>query len=297
MAEPWTVRNERGSRFALRLMRWIVLRFGRRAGRLVLHPIVIYFLLSAPKARRASRNYLARVLPHPPRWRDTYRHLYEFASVALDRIYLFGPQIDQLAITTHGVDAFRDHLDRGQGIIVITAHLGSFEALRALGGWRRDLKVRVLMNREGGPKVNAAIESINPGIADHIIDTSVSDVDRVLKVKAALDRGEIVGLMADRYEEGERTADCDFLGEKAPFPLAPWLFAGILGAPVLLTFGLYRGGNRYELYCEEFSPALHLPRAHRSEQAADCAQAYADRLAAHVRMAPYNWFNFYDFWH
>jgi predicted LPLAT superfamily acyltransferase len=37
-------------------------------------------------------------------------------------------------------------------------------------------------------------------------------------------------------------------------------------------------------------------RRHRDEQLRVVVQQFADRLAHHVRIAPYNWFNFYDFW-
>src|SRR3546814_14487253 len=58
--------------------------------------------------------------------------------------------------------------------------------------------------------------------------------------------GSMVGMMADRAREGERTATVDFLGGKAQLPVAPWIMAGVLGVPVVIAFGLYRGGNHYE---------------------------------------------------
>ena len=297
MAEAWTVRQERSTRFALALLIWIARRLGRRVGRLILHPVTLYYLLTAPGARAASKNYLRRVLNRQPRWRDLYRHIYCFAAVALDRVYMFNAPAATLAVTRHGIETLTGYRKSGIGAIVIVAHLGSFEILRALSTTRAGIRLRVLVDRASSAKANAVLDAINPRMAERIIDTSESDVDRVLKVKAALDRGEMVGLMADRYRPGERTVDCAFLGGSAPLPLSPWVLAGVTHAPVLLAFGLYRGGNRYDLYCEEFSPRLELSRARRVEQAQVYAQAYADRLAHYTRDAPYNWFNFYDFWH
>jgi predicted LPLAT superfamily acyltransferase len=45
-----------------------------------------------------------------------------------------------------------------------------------------------------------------------------------------------------------------------------------------------------------FAQSIELPRATRDAELARQVQAYADRLAAHVRSAPYNWTNFFDFW-
>ena len=72
--------------------------------------------------------------------------------------------------------------------------------------------------------------------------------------------------------------------------------AAVLKCPIYLTFGLYRGGNRYDLYCERLCERLELPRRGRQEAIVGVAQRYADRLDHYCRQAPDNWFNFYDFW-
>jgi predicted LPLAT superfamily acyltransferase len=66
--------------------------------------------------------------------------------------------------------------------------------------------------------------------------------------------------------------------------------------PVVLCFGLYRGGNRYDLHFELFAHSLEIERRQREASLRDVIQRYADRLAHYARTAPYNWFNFYDFW-
>jgi len=72
--------------------------------------------------------------------------------------------------------------------------------------------------------------------------------------------------------------------------------AHALGVPVILGFGIYRGGNRYAVHFELFAEHLRLPRERREAAVTDFAQQYARRLEHHVRSAPYNWFNFYDYW-
>jgi predicted LPLAT superfamily acyltransferase len=210
---------------------------------------------------------------------------------------MFGDSPGALQFSRHGYQVIQDYRARGGGAILLVAHLGSFEMLRSLGDRRGGLQLRVLMDHASGAKVNAALRAISPDMYDNVIDTSESDVDRVIKVKTALERGETVGLMADRYQPGERTADCRFLGDLAPFPLSPWLLAGLTQAPVLLAFALYRGGNHYELHFEKFSDHLNMARGCREARARECAQAYAMRLEHYARKAPYNWFNFYNFWH
>ena len=66
--------------------------------------------------------------------------------------------------------------------------------------------------------------------------------------------------------------------------------------PVVLGFGLYRGGNRYELVFESFADGIEVPRGQRAAALSALIRRYASRLETCARSAPYNWFNFYDFW-
>src|SRR3546814_5983372 len=74
-------------------------------------------------------------------------------------------------------------------------------------------------------------DALNPQLGTSIIDASQRGPALVLAIKQALDEGSMVGMMADRAREGERTATVDFLGGKAQLPVAPWIMAGVLGVP------------------------------------------------------------------
>jgi predicted LPLAT superfamily acyltransferase len=121
-------------------------------------------------------------------------------------------------------------------------------------------------------------------------------VDSILKVEAALACGEIVGMLADRNLKGGGTVSCNFLGQQAQFPTGPIRIAAALQRPITLVFGLYRGGNRYEIYFERFAVLQEAAGPGRDAMIEHDMQRYADRLEHYCRLAPYNWFNFYDFW-
>jgi predicted LPLAT superfamily acyltransferase len=72
--------------------------------------------------------------------------------------------------------------------------------------------------------------------------------------------------------------------------------AAMLKRPVLLMFGLYRGGRRYDIHFEALiDPSDPTPRRH-GEDAETAMRLYVERLEHYCRLAPFNWFNFYDFW-
>jgi len=118
----------------------------------------------------------------------------------------------------------------------------------------------------------------------------------MLEVKEWLEQGGIVGILADRITAGDKVTMVDFLGSPAPFPLGPWLLAGMLKVPVLLCFAVYRGRGHYDIYFEMLTEALETARQDRDAAAERLAARYAERLAHYCRLAPYNWFNLFDFW-
>ncbi|MCA7023698.1 MULTISPECIES: acyltransferase [Stenotrophomonas] len=293
----WKRRPEGGGRAAIRLIAAIARHGGRGIARLCLYPITGYFLLVRASERRASRAYLGRVLGRRARLRDVARHIHTFAATILDRVFLLGGRMDLFDIRTEGTGELLARLDEGRGVLLFGSHLGSFDALRALGRQRPDLKLRVLLDRGHNAAITELLAELDPGLAAGIIDAGQGGPAVVLAIQQALQEGAMVALLVDRARPGETALAAPLLGTPAPFPTAPWLIASVLKAPVMLAFGLYRGGNRYDLLFEPFATAVDVPRAQRAEALSALVHRYAGRLEHHLRGAPWNWFNFYDFWH
>ncbi|MDD2769443.1 MAG: acyl-CoA synthetase [Methylococcus sp.] len=292
-APHWAARPERSNMFFLRLMSWISLRLGRHAGRLVLHLIVIYFLVFAPSAHRASRNYLRRVLGRPPRLADSYRHFFRFAATIHDRVYLLNGEFSRYDIRIVGEEAMQEVLAEGRGAFLLGAHFGSFEVLRAVARQRPSLEPAMVMYEENARKINAMLAAIAPGQVGEIIP--LGRVDSMLKIGEALDQGKIVGMLGDRTLGEEPVVRLPFLGGEAAFPTGPLRLAALMKRPVLFMAGVHLGGNRYEIHFERLADFVAAPpdRAAAVERA---MALYASRLEAFCRAQPYNWFNFFDFW-
>ncbi|GAB3101978.1 LpxL/LpxP family acyltransferase [Lysobacter terrae] len=295
-AANWKRRPEGGGYFAIWLIRLIARCGGRAVARSLLWPITCYFLLLRGPERRASLAYLRRVLPTRPNLLHVARHIHTFASTILDRVFLLSGQLERFEFDVQGLPALEAQLDLGRGLVVVGSHLGSFDALRVLATRRPDVRVRVLLDKAHNPAMQQLLDALNPRLAADIIDAGQPGTSIVLAIREALEEGALVALLADRVLPGDVATRVAFLGEDARFPLAPWQIAAVLQVPVCLAFGLYRGGNRYELVFEPVSDGLSLPRHERAQALGALVQTYAVRLQHHARRAPYNWFNFYDFW-
>ncbi len=293
-AAEWVRRQERGSVFLLRLMAVFSLTVGRRAGRVVLHAIAAYFFLFAPKARRASRGYLQRVLGRRPTAKDRFRHLMTFATTIHDRVYLLNDRFELFDITVEGEELMRARWAAGDAAFLVGAHLGSFEVTRAIGRREPGLRVAMVAYEANARKINAMMAAINPALAGGTV--GLGSAEAMLRVRALLDEGVFVGMLGDRTPGGEATQIVAFLGGAARFPIGPMRLAALLGRRVILMLGVYCGGNRYRVLFEDIADFSGVEPQERQAAIREAVVRYAGRLEDHCREYPYNWFNFFDFW-
>jgi hypothetical protein len=289
----WMQRDERGSSFWLGVMTRLSLLSGRRCSRLVLYGIALYFVIFARQARQASQTYLTRALGRPAGWRDRYRHVLAFSSTIHDRVFLLNDQFDRFAIEHFGTEQLHAEYENGRGVLLLGAHLGSFEVLRALVRNNPHLNMSMAMYPENARQINRALAAINPRAAQDII--ALGTLDAMLAVSARLDEGAFVGLLADRATGPNQYQALPFLGAPAQFPIGPFRLAVMLKRPVYFMAGIYRGGNRYAVHferLEDFSGAAQ----NRGAVVTALMQNYVAALERYCRAYPYNWFNFYDFW-
>jgi predicted LPLAT superfamily acyltransferase len=271
---------------------WLARTFGRPASRTLVWFVCLAFALCSAQARTASRRYLTRALGRPARARDVLRHFFTFGTTVLDRVYLLNDEAERFEITVHGEDIVTGILAQRSGCLLLGAHHGSFEVLRLVGRKRPDLHVSLAMYEETGRKIGAALNAINPHLAPAIIGLGTPAA--MIEIRDCLEQGGFVGMLADRTLATDTPIKVDFLGDKAAFPTGPARLAGLLRPQVVLMVGLFRGGNRYDIHFEHLtSPTTTRPD--RAE-AARLVAHYAARLEHYCRMAPYNWFNFFDFW-
>lgn len=292
-ASGWLQVAERGTAFGMWFMVMVCQLLGRRAARLIVRVIVLYFVAFAPAARRASRDYLRR-LGRPHDLRAVLAHFRCFANCTLDRLFWALGKSSAFVVTCTGVEHLVALQEQKRGAILIGAHLGSFEAMRTMAN-RQAIPLNIVGHFKNARLINGVLERLNPGGNTRVIAVEPG-VDFVLKLKERVEAGELVALLADRVGLGDRVVEAQLLGAPVQLPAGPYWLAAVLGCPVYLTFGLYHEPNRYDLYCEPFAERIELRRGAREEEARRYAERYAGRLEHYAALGPHNWFNFYDYW-
>ncbi|MEL6476508.1 MAG: hypothetical protein AAFR17_04210 [Pseudomonadota bacterium] len=293
----WVRQGEAGVAPLMRAMRWLALNAPHWLTRPLIWVIALWFAAQPWRpATRASAGYLAR-LGAPSGLAARHRHALTFAHVTLDRVRLLSAGVAGFRIKAEGEDRVKHLHAEGRGAVLLGAHFGSFETLRAFDRTLPGLTVRYLMYGNHAATSTALLTEVNPALAERIIPLE-DGPNAMLSVFEALDRGEFVGILGDRAPDlsVRGLATVRFLGGEILVPLSPYIAAMAARVPVILCFAPRLGDRHYAISFSTLYDGAPVPRGQRDRVAQDLAQAYADALAARCQSHPDNWFNFFDIW-
>jgi len=304
-ATHWARLTERGSVLGLKIVAACYRLLGDRAAKLLLYPVVAYFVLTGGAARRASRDYFTRLRAHAgpgarlpePGWRTAFRHLYEFAESGLHKFAAWTGQIDPAGVDFPNRAEFEALVGSGTGALLIGAHLGNLEMTRAFAAINRLATVNAVMYSEHAPRFQRILARASGHFDVNLIQVQSLGPDTMIRLKGKVDRGELLVIVGDRTPPAESGRVCmaDFLGAPAPFAQGPFILGALLECPVYLFFCLKEGAG-YRIHLERFADRVELPRPEREERLKAYVQRYAARLQYYCLRAPYQWFNFYNYW-
>jgi len=139
---------------------------------------------------------------------------------------------------------------------------------------------------------------LDPGADLRVIELDPGSVRSAFEIRRCAERGEFIAVLGDRLPPGGRgrVALASFLGAPAPFPQGPFLLPLLLQLPVVLAVGLKTAPLRYEVFLETLADAGPVPVRDRSKVLQERVEAFAARLEHYCERAPFQWYNFYDFW-
>ncbi|HDK6715710.1 TPA: glycosyltransferase [Klebsiella quasipneumoniae] len=305
----WARQQEVKGLWGMRLMLLVWRLLGRKAFSLLLYPVVGVYWLTASTARRASRNWLARVreqlavrqLPVPARL-NSYRHFLRFGEAMLDKIASWRGELQfgRDVVFAAGAEETLS-LDDPRGKLLLASHLGDVEACRALAQLQGGKTINALVFSDNAQRFKQIMAEMAPQAGINLLPVTDIGPETAILLQEKLERGEWIAIVGDRIavnpQRGGEWRVCwsRFMGQPAPFPQGPFILAAILRCPVSLMFALRQQG-KLRIYCEPFADPLQLPRAGRQLALQHAIDRYAERLEHYALQSPLDWFNFFDFW-
>ena len=290
-ARHWAAINEASFVGGMRLLFWVCRVFGRWPFRVLLYPVLAWYVLTQARARRASSSYLARA-GAPSGFLGVLRHFGAFAEAILDKMLLWGGLYDFNQVRMHGAEPLWEMIEQRRGALLVCAHLGNLDLCRALSLRTPGLKINVLVHTRHAQAFNAMLAKLDPRSQLNLMQVTEMTPAMAMMLSERIERGEFVVIAGDRVpvSDNPRVAIAPFMGQDAAFPVGPYVMAAVLGCPMYALFA-----TGHELHFEHLRERVLLPRRGREAALAELAAQYAARLEHHARRAPLEWFNFYDF--
>lgn len=303
-AHHWATLAEAGTAAGLWFLYACYRAGGRGLYRLLTIPVATYFALARGVRREASIEYLERVgvldrsASRTARLAAVIRHFRCFADVLLDKFLVWTDAIDLHDAVVDVEPRFDAALRQRRGGIIVVAHCGNLEALRAIGRRLPALRLTILVHTPRSQHFARVLARIAPPSAAGLLQVTELTVGAAVEFAARVDAGEWLVIAADRVPVSgiERTVAVDFLGAAALFPAGPWILAAALACPVYWLACSAGKRQRYRVTCRQLHERLVLPRATRAAALRDAVAGFAAQLESACREQPYEWFNFFPFW-
>lgn len=182
-----------------------------------------------------------------------------------------------------GLDTYKRARALGKGAILVTAHLGTFEAgLAALAGEER--RVHVVFKRDASrafEKVRARLHRVL-GVIEAPVDDGMGSW---LALRDALQRDEVIVMQGDRAAPGQRSEVVEFLHGHVRLPTGPIRLAVLTGAPIVPVFALPTGKGRFRV---ELKEPIHA-QASPGDNVTQTLRQLADAIASVVAANPHQW--------
>lgn len=275
-----------GYLFFVHAIKWLGLGFAYS----VLSMVVIYFIPFAPKATAAIWRYCRerRGLGKFRSIIELYRHYYIFGQTLIDRITLRAGLVNRYNFIFDNYDRFIEIINGQQGVVMIGAHVGCWEAGSAFFG-KYGKKINIVMYDNEHTEIKEVLkENCEHGNNFKIIAVNQDPLNLILKIKEALDKGEYICFNGDRYMNAKETFPVEFMGASALMPSGPFKIAAKCRMPVVFYYAMREPNRTYrfiftEAHVEHNKPGILL-------------EQYIESLENLLERYPRQWFNFYNFW-
>lgn len=297
-SEPkgWTSRSV-GSRFQHGIFYCLIRLGGRRAAYGLLYFVALYYATFRPLVWRRCAPYLSRRFPGGGifrRWLGVYRLSLGLGKSLIDRaaVGIVGP--GALSARLSGKEKLLGLLGEGRGVILLTAHVGCWQAAMSALSFL-EAPVHMLMQREEGDVDRHYFEHAGLESPYRIIDPR-GFLGGAVEMADVLKRGEVLCVMGDRVLGDESATLWEtYLGAPAAFPISAFKLSASTGAPVAVLFSAKTGSASYELSVADVI-RVERPRVRGAEAFRPSLRRFVDALEAFGRNYPYQVFNFYDMW-
>ncbi|OFX58586.1 MAG: lipid A biosynthesis acyltransferase [Bacteroidetes bacterium GWA2_30_7] len=271
--------------------------FGLSVAYFILGFVAFYFYLFTPQSFKHTFQFYRKRLGFSSfsAFFKVYNNYYKFGQILLDKISLMSGFKNNFTFNFDGENYLHEIVTNNSGGLLIGAHVGNWEIAGFLLK-RINTKINIVMYDEEHQKIKQLLESIYKESIVNIIPIK-NDMSHIYTISNAFKNNEIICIHGDRFTEGSKNIEFDFLGEKALFPAGPFYLALKFNVPVTYVYAIKETNRHYHFYATK--PKVYNFKGglkNRNLLLNEMMQDYVNELETKVKKYPEHWFNFYDFW-
>ena len=262
--------------------------FGVQAAYSLLRVVSLYYYFTAQTSKKALREFYELGLHKTTQEANRLirRNFFLFGQTLIDRVAFLIGKGKLFDHTFENEQYLIDIKNQGKGGILLSAHLGNWETAGNLLKGRITPTINIVMLDAEVEKIKQFMDQSTGGSRFQIIPIK-DDLSHVIKISNALKNNEFVAIHADRFLEGAKFIDLDFLGQRARFPLGPFIIASKFDSPVTFVFAAKDDKFHYHLSATEPITVRLKPE--------QIAEKYVKELESKVKVYPEQWFNHYNY--
>lgn len=253
----------------------------------LLKTVSFYFYLFAGEPKRILAAFYQNHLNQSKENSEKLirRNFYLLGQSLIDKVAFLAGKGDQITYTEEGEDYLKDLIERKEGAVLLSGHVGNWEIA---GNLLKDLQVKVnlVMYDHEHQKIKNVLEKEVKREKVGIIPLK-DDFSHVILIHRALKNGEFVCILADRFLENTPVFQLPFLNDKAYFPSGPFQLLEKLKSTYTFVFATKK--EKFQYHFTATKPV----KANKSAE--QIATDFAYQLEQKVKQHPDHWFNYFDF--
>ena len=289
MAGEWEGKSK-GTVLGYKIFIFFIRKLGVRAAYGLLYFVALYYVFFAGKSTRSIFYYFRKRLKYS--WTKSvlsiYKSYYVFFKFFIDKAAISSGLQNRFTHECDGVENIIELLDKKQGGIMISAHVGNFEIAEFFFE-EIDTRSQISLVTTDAEHKNIKEYMEKVTMRSNVKFILVKeDMSHIFEINNALSNGELVCFTGDRYMKGQKLLTESLMGKEANFPAGPFLLASRLNVPVLFVYVMKETNKHYHLYARQAEV--------KNRDAQGLLKKYTESVEWMLKKYPLQWFNYFDFW-
>jgi len=289
MAGEWEGKSK-GTVLGYKIFIFFIRKLGVRAAYGLLYFVALYYIFFAGKSTRSIYYYFRKRLKYAriKSFFSIYKSYYVFGKTIIDKAAISSGLKNRFTHECDGVENIIDLLDKKQGGIMISAHVGNFEIAEFFFE-EIDTRSQISLVTTDAEHKNIKEYMEKVTMRSNVKFILVKDdMSHIFEINNALSNGELVCFTGDRYMKGQKVLTESLMGKEANFPAGPFLLASRLNVPVLFVYVMKETNKHYHLYARQAEV--------KNRDAEGLLKKYTESVEWMLKKYPLQWFNYFDFW-